>query len=445
MVAGKVNSAATGLQRLSANVKPKSDASTAPPLLKQKGSGAGFTRSGGVYFPRASAEVEVSEIERLGKKIGCLEEENERLRRENELLHTELRRQSHTYEEKIKCMQAEFSDVKRAAAEAAPSPSTAAAPTGKPCSRRHVPMPPPSALLSPFSLSSVSSPPPPRPPAKPAAPPPPPPPVTKGINPSPPAKVSRVPEVVEFYHSVMRRDSHCRKSGGGATAATAKDMIGEIKTRSAHLLAIKTDVETQGDFIKFLIEEVEAAAFTEIGDVVAFVNWLDDELSNLVDERAVLKHFDWPEKKADALREAAFGYGDLKKLEAEISSFLDDPRQPCTHSFKRIKSLFEKLEHSVDNLLRIRESAVEKYRGFQIPVDWMLDTGCISQIKLASMKLAMKYMRRVSAELEIVGDGPEEQELIVQGIKFAFRVHQFARGFDVETMKAFQELRAKAR
>ena len=36
----------------------------------------------------------------------------------------------------------------------------------------------------------------------------------------------------------------------------------------------------------------------------------------------------------------------------------------------------------------------------------------------------MKYMKRVSAELEIVDGGPEEEELIVQGVRFAFRVHQ---------------------
>lgn len=47
-------------------------------------------------------------------------------------------------------------------------------------------------------------------------------------------------------------------------------------------LQIKTDVETQGDFIKFLIKEVEGAAFTNIEDVVPFVKWLDDELSYLV-------------------------------------------------------------------------------------------------------------------------------------------------------------------
>lgn len=46
------------------------------------------------------------------------------------------------------------------------------------------------------------------------------------------------------------------------------------------------------------------------------------------------------------------------------------------------------------------------------------------QIKLASVKLAMKYMKRVSAELGMVAGGPEEEELIVQGVKFAFRVHQ---------------------
>lgn len=92
----------------------------------------------------------------------------------------------------------------------------------------------------------------------------------------------------------------------------------------------------------------------------------------------------------------------------------------------------------------------------------------------------MKYMKRVSAELETVGGGPEEEELIVQGVRFAFRVHQvnffltmvklkynvdayttpnhkgpfivmccyvwqFASGFDADTMRAFQELRDKAR
>lgn len=47
------------------------------------------------------------------------------------------------------------------------------------------------------------------------------------------------------------------------------------------------------------------------------------------------------------------------------------------------------------------------------------------QIKLASVKLAMKYMKRVSSELEANGSGsPEEEDLMLQGVRFAFRVHQ---------------------
>ncbi|KAL6553273.1 Protein INCREASED PETAL GROWTH ANISOTROPY 1 [Orobanche gracilis] len=65
---------------------------------------------------------------------------------------------------------------------------------------------------------------------------------------------------------------------------------------------------------------------------------------------------------------------------------------------------------------------------------------------MGSVRLAMKYMKRVSSELEIGGSrgGSEEEGLIRQGVKFAFRVHQFAGGFDVETMRAFEELREKA-
>lgn len=48
------------------------------------------------------------------------------------------------------------------------------------------------------------------------------------------------------------------------------------------LFQVKVDVETQGDFVESLANEVRAASFVNIDDVVAFVNWLDEELSFLV-------------------------------------------------------------------------------------------------------------------------------------------------------------------
>lgn len=39
-----------------------------------------------------------------------------------------------------------------------------------------------------------------------------------------------------------------------------------------------------------------------------------------------------------------------------------------------------RLEHGVYNLSRLRETATNRFKSFQIPVDWMLDTGFVSQV-----------------------------------------------------------------
>lgn len=223
-------------------------------------------------------------------------------------------------------------------------------------------------------------------------------------------------------------------------------MIGEIENKSSFLLAVKADVEAQGDFVMSLAAEVRAASFTNIEDLVAFVNWLDEELSFLVDERAVLKHFDWPEGKVDALREAAFEYQDLMKLEKQVSTFVDDPKLPCEAALKKMYSLLEKVEQSVYALLRTRDMAISRCKEFGIPVDWLLDSGVVGKIKLSSVQLARKYMKRVASELDALS-GPEKEPnrefILLQGVRFAFRVHQFAGGFDAESMKAFEELRGR--
>ncbi|MQM22374.1 hypothetical protein Taro_055424 [Colocasia esculenta] len=310
------------------------------------------------------------------------------------------------------------------------------------------------------NASSGIPPPPPRPPLPPGAPPPPPPPGGPPRPPPPPGslskgsgsgdKVHRAPELVEFYQSLMKREAKKDVASVGSATSNVADarsnMIGEIENRSAFLLAVKADVETQGDFVQSLATEVRAASFTNIVDLVSFVNWLDEELSFLVDERAVLKHFDWPEGKADALREAAFEYQDLMKLEKQVSSFVDDPNLSCEPALKKMYKLLEKVEQSVYALLRTRDMAISRYREFGIPTDWLMDSGVVGKIKLSSVQLARKYMKRVTSELDSLS-GPEKEPnrefLVLQGVRFAFRVHQFAGGFDAESMKAFEELRSR--
>lgn len=323
--------------------------------------------------------------------------------------------------------------------------------------------PPPKASAGPMAGSMPNKtpggglpgpPPPPPPPNALGGPPPPPPPPGSMKKSQGPGgdKVQRAPEVVEFYQSLMRREARKDTALGAADGNVSdmrNNMIGEIENRSQFLLAVKADVETQGEFVQSLASEVRNASYNDIEDVAAFVSWLDEELSFLVDERAVLKHFDWPESKADALREAAFEYQDLKKLEVEISLFQDDQQLSCEASLKKMLSILEKVEQSVYALLRTRDMAISRYKEFSIPTQWMLDSGLIGKIKLATVQLARKYMKRVASELDVSAASPEKEPqrefLLLQGVRFAFRVHQFAGGFDAESMRTFEELRDRVR
>uniref|UniRef100_A0A166EYB3 Protein CHUP1, chloroplastic n=1 Tax=Daucus carota subsp. sativus TaxID=79200 RepID=A0A166EYB3_DAUCS len=477
MVTGKL----MGLERSSVNPKPfpprkqPSNCQTSAKLPKGPNS-----RSFGVYFPRGSAQVQprppevpellhlldemrqresvlktevlelkkfkesssvvsvlekrivekVNELKRSETMVACLGDENERLRQEVEMLHCKLFEQSRDSGERIKALEGRVLELSRMTKVETRKKNQEGSKLQrfqglidvscksnvktnvnilekfdyleqsickeKEIIESEIILPNCSGDSVEFAMSVESRMPRiPRPPPRPSVPcsdssgcvltlvsaqpilkvaPQPPPPPPKGLM-TGEGKVRRVPEVVEFYHSLMRRDSRRDTGGGGATdgmpgTTNARNMIGEIENRSAYLLA---------------------------------------------------------------------------KLVSEASSFRDDPQLSFIPSLKKMQVLFEKLENGAYNLSRTRELAGQRYEGFHIPIDWMLVSGFTSQIKLASVKLAMNYMKRVLAELEMVDGGSEEEELIVGGVRFAFRVHQFAGGFDAETMRAFQHLRDKAR
>lgn len=90
------------------------------------------------------------------------------------------------------------------------------------------------------SAAQITKPPPPQPPPP---PPPPPPPMARPAGKGTPGKVKRAPQVVEFYHSLMKRDSRRDASSGGVcdavdVANVRSSMIGEIENRSSYLLAV---------------------------------------------------------------------------------------------------------------------------------------------------------------------------------------------------------------
>ncbi|KAL1204333.1 INCREASED PETAL GROWTH ANISOTROPY 1-like protein 2 [Cardamine amara subsp. amara] len=286
--------------------------------------------------------------------------------------------------------------------------------------------------------------------APPTPPPPPPPPPPRPLAKA--ARAQKSPPVSQLFQLLKKQDNSRDLSpsvnGNNKSQVNSahNSIVGEIQNRSAHLIAIKADIETKGDFINDLIQKVLTTCFSDMEDVMKFVDWLDKELATLADERAVLKHFKWPERKADALQEAAVEYRELKKLEKELSSYSDDPSIHYGVALKKMVNLLDKSEQRIRRLVRLRGSSMRSYQDFKIPVEWMLDSGMISKIKRASIKLAKTYMNRVANELESARNLDREatqEALLLQGVRFAYRTHQFAGGLDPETLCALEEIKQR--
>lgn len=118
-----------------------------------------------------------------------------------------------------------------------------------------------------------------------------------------------------------------------------------------------------------------------------------------------------------------------------------------------------RLEQGIHNTERVRDTASGRYKDLKIPWEWMLDSGIISQVcripkllspfvlsqpriieillvhgacpyatlikqlKTASLKLAKEYMNRIANTLKS-DPFANDEELLLQGVRFAFRIHQ---------------------
>lgn len=93
---------------------------------------------------------------------------------------------------------------------------------------------------------------------QPPPPPPPPPPPMSFASRGNTAMVKRAPQVVELYHSLMKRDSRRDSSSGGLSDApdvadVRSSMIGEIENRSSHLLAVSSFTPYVSNFIEAVV------------------------------------------------------------------------------------------------------------------------------------------------------------------------------------------------
>nr|GMD18828.1 protein CHUP1, chloroplastic [Ipomoea batatas] len=152
-------------------------------------------------------------------------------------------------------------------------------------------------------------------------------------------------------------------------------------------------------------------------------------------ERAVLKHFPhWPERKADALREAACSYRELKSLESEVLSFKDNPnKQLLSQSLRKIQAFARQASwKEVLAILRELEMARASDTGeLHIPWAWMLDTGVVWSVHGKGSHGVGNVMNRLKNKTSF---SPRSKVLLIEFISLQGDLMQ-------KTVKAFEGIK----
>ena len=327
------------------------------------------------------------------------------------------------------------------------------------------------------------APPPPPPPPKgkggppPPAPPPPPPPFKskgslpqsdnqsseKGKVPPPPPPpssskeaaglVRRAPQVISVYQKLRRatlQGSSTRTAnvsgnnpGKGGAQFRKEDLASELESRSSHIKAIKRDVEKHKSFIEALAKEISNLTPRSMDDLVLFVEKVDEALGILADERAVLKHFEWPEDRMDAFRESSTLYRELR-LAKRTMSMWDRGTRNAKEECQRIEKHLDKVQKRVEALQRTQDADERRFIAHGIP--W--DKSIIMQVQHSALSMGRLYLELKLQEVETLTLAPNNNSQkaahtqLTTAIRFAFKLHQFASGFDEACLHLFDRIQA---
>ena len=212
------------------------------------------------------------------------------------------------------------------------------------------------------------------------------------------------------------------KVGDKNAKSDPSDVKFELESKSKHIQKIKEDVIVHGDMIKALAGEIRGWSGTT-EPLLLFVREMESKLVVLSDENQILKYFQWPQAKMEALRESSALVEDLQKMGKTLSSWKEKDDAECLDKYQAIDLIarchadLDKVAPKVERMMCEARAMQDKFAKFKI--DLRVDA-LISEVKNASLSLALAAMRAALRHLS------EDKAHMLKTFKFAFRVHQFS-------------------
>ena len=256
----------------------------------------------------------------------------------------------------------------------------------------------------------------------------------------------------DLRHTLLDRDDTHRKPPDTTSSH-------ELTRTSSALGRLERERKAFGPLLRDLAEEVRDARPADPEALREFLDKIDEVLASLTEPHAILREIpEWPGAKVDAMRELRDLQTELREMAGAMNEWPAlDPNSralrrtakasavmwACDEELGKIARAMDAAARRLESITRRLESDGKRFAAHGLS----FDEADVEKTRHASLTLAERHMRCASLAADrAMDDGDADgvgkaRELLAGAVRFAFRSHELAGGFNGGCRDALEDVR----
>ena len=256
----------------------------------------------------------------------------------------------------------------------------------------------------------------------------------------------------DLRHTLLDRDDTHRKPPPTASSH-------ELTRTSSALGRLERERKAYVPLLRDLAEEVRDAGPADPEALRDFLDKIDEVLASLTEPRVILREIpEWPGAKVEAMRELRDLQTELREMAGAMNEWPAlDPNSralrrtakasavmwACDEELGKIARAMDAAARRLESITRRLESDGKRFEAHGLT----FDEADVEKTRHASLTLAERHMRCASLAADrAMDDGDADgvgkaRELLAGAVRFAFRSHELAGGFNGGCRDALEDVR----
>ena len=257
----------------------------------------------------------------------------------------------------------------------------------------------------------------------------------------------------DLRHTLLDRDDTNERKPPDTTSSH------ELTRTSSALGRLERERKAFGPLLRDLAEEVRDARPADPEALREFLDKIDEVLASLTEPHAILREIpEWPGAKVEAMRELRDLQTELREMAGAMNEWPAlDPNSralrrtakasavmwACDEELGKIARAMDAAARRLESITRRLESDGKRFAAHGLT----FDEADVEKTRHASLTLAERHMRCASLAADrAMDDGDADgvgkaRELLAGAVRFAFRSHELAGGFNGGCRDALEDVR----